>query len=188
MKSGSTRFNDLTEHKISGVTVHEGRSFSFKSDLVRLPDGREAKKDYVFYPEAVGIVPFINKSDIILVRQFRYPVGRVIYEIPAGKLDSPSEDLKSAAERELLEEAGYRAGKLELFCSYFPCAGYSTERLHLFRARDLAAGSTDPDDDEFIACEKVPFEKAVAMIDEGKIEDSKTIIALLYLKVHGLKF
>ncbi len=187
MKSGRTHFSDLKEHTINSSIIHTGKSFSFKSDLVRLPDGREAKKDYVFYPEAVGIVPFIDKTDIILVRQFRYPIGRVIYEIPAGKLDSPSEDLKSAAERELLEESGYKAQKLELFCSYFPCPGYSTERLHLFKASDLAAGSTDPDDDEFIACERVPFEKALSMIDEGKIEDSKTIIALLYLKVHGLR-
>jgi ADP-ribose pyrophosphatase len=176
----------LKELTISSSTIYKGKSFSFKTDLVRLPDGREASKDYVAYPEAVGIVPFINDNDIVLVRQYRYPVKREIYEIPAGKLDDPSEDIDTAACRELLEETGYKAGKLKLFCSYFPCAGYSTERLHLFSARDLEPGSDDPDDDEFIKNEIVSFDRALAMIGEGKIEDSKTIIALLYLKVNGL--
>ncbi len=166
-------------------TLHKGRSFSFKSDRVKLPDGRETKKDYVFYPEAVGIVPFIGKDDIILVRQFRYPVGQVLYEIPAGKLDHPDEDLKVAAYRELLEETGYKAGKLERFCSYFPCPGYSTEKLHLYTGTDLCPGDVSPDEDEFITCEKVSFKNALKMIDEGKIKDSKTIIALLYIRIHG---
>jgi ADP-ribose pyrophosphatase len=187
MKSDKMHFKNLKEHTVSSSIVHKGKSFSFKSDTVRLPDGREAKKDYVFYPEAAGIVPFINKSDIILVRQYRYPVGRFLYEIPAGKQDSPSEDIMSAAERELLEETGYRAGRLRLFCSYFSAPAYSTEKLHLFIGSDLEPASTNPDEDEFIECEKVPFEKAYEMIGEGKIEDAKTIIALLYLKLHGIK-
>lgn len=188
MRSDKTHFNDLKESTIESRVVFEGKSFNFKSDIVRLPDGREARKNYVAYPQAVGIVPFIGKSDILLERQFRYPVGHVLYEIPAGKLDDPSEDLKSAAERELLEETGYRAGRLELFCSYFPAPAYSTEKLHIFTGSDLRAGSTDFDEDEFIETEIVPFERAFEMIAEGKIEDSKTIIALQYLKIHGVKF
>ncbi len=180
MKSDKASLNNLIEETLQSKIVYQGKSFSFKSDRVSLPNGKEAQKDYVFYPEAVGIVPFINPKEIILVEQFRYPAGKSLLEIPAGKLDSPDEDRKEAAERELLEETGYKAAKMKYLCSYYSCAGYSTERLTLYKSADLTLESQSLDEDEFIKVKIVPFEKALQMIQNGTIEDSKTIIALLY--------
>jgi len=182
MKSDKAILNNLKEETIESRVVWKGRAFSFKSDTILLPDGRIAQKDLVSYPEAVAIIPFIDSENIVLVRQFRYPVGKVLYEIPAGKLDSPDEDIKKAAERELQEEIGYYAEKLLYLVSYYSAPGYSSEKLHIFRAENLRESTLDPDEDEFIEKDIVPLKRAYDMIASGEIEDSKTLIALLYIK------
>lgn len=182
MKSGKVILNDLKEDTVESRVIWKGKSFSFKSDKIRLPDGRIVQKDLVAYPEAVAVIPFIDPDNIILVRQFRYPVGKVLYEIPAGKLDSPDEDIKKAAERELQEEIGYYAEKLLYLVSYYSAPGYSSEKLHIFKAENLKESVLKPDEDEFIEKEVVSLKKAYEMIDSGEIEDSKTLVALLYIK------
>lgn len=179
MRSNKPISNNLPEKTVSRTELYRGRSFSFYSDEVLLPNGKKSVKDYVKYPEAVAILPFVSKDEIILVRQFRYSIGKTIYEIPAGKIDDPKENKQKAAGRELLEETGYQAKKMKYLFSYYPCAGYSTEMIHIFRAEDLVQKEQDPDDDEFIQPETVPFHKALEWVRSGKIVDSKTIIALL---------
>lgn len=180
MKSNKPTSSSQTEKTISRNELYRGRSFSFYSDEVVLPNGKKAKKDYVKYPEAVAIVPFIDEENIILIHQYRYPVGKAIYEIPAGKLENPKENKIQAAKRELLEETGYECKKMKFLFSAYPSAGYSTETIHIYRADKLVLKEQRPDDDEFIRPEIVPFEKALEWVKAGKIVDSKTIQALLY--------
>jgi ADP-ribose pyrophosphatase len=182
MRSNKATSSDRIEKTLSRREIYRGRSFSFYSDDVLLPNGKRTKKDYVKYPEAAAIVPFLDKENIILIRQFRYAVGKTIYEIPAGKFDDPKENKAKAAKRELLEETGYESGKMKYLFSYYPCAGYSTEMIHIFRADGLVLKEQMPDEDEFIRTEIVSYKKALDWVRGGKIVDSKTILALLYLK------
>lgn len=179
MRSSKATSSNLPEKTLSKTELHRGRSFSFFSDEVLLPNGKKGVKDYVKYPEAVAILPFVDSENIVLVRQFRYAVGKTIYEIPAGKIDDPKESKQKAAGRELREETGYHAKKMRYLFSYYPCAGYSTEMIHIFRADGLTQKEQSPDEDEFIQPEIVPFRKALEWVNSGKIVDSKTIIAIL---------
>lgn len=173
---------NLTEISLESRELHRNHSFSFFSDRVKLPDGRDAIKDYVVYPEAVGIVAYADPETILLIEQYRYPVRQTLFEIPAGKMEDPEETRLEAAQRELLEETGYRARSFDYLFSYFPCPGYSTEKLHLFRASEITLEGQFLDEDEFIRVIQVPLAEAYRMIAEGKIQDSKTLLALMYLK------
>jgi ADP-ribose pyrophosphatase len=147
---------------------------------VELPDSRKAKRDYVKYPHAVGVIAFIDDEHIAMVEQFRYPIGKVLLEIPAGKLDDPDESKLEAAHRELLEETGYRAKSFEHLISFFPCPGYSTEVLHIYLAKELKKEQQYLDEDEFIHVKILKLSEILNMIKKGEIEDSKTMIAILY--------
>ena len=182
MKLSKGTLNNLNEEVIESREVHRGKSFSFHSDKVRLPNGKTAQKDYVRYPHAVAIVPFIEPNKVILIKQFRYPVGKVIYEIPAGKVEGFEEIRLEAAQRELLEETGYRAKCFDFLFSFYPSAGYSTEILHIYKACELSRETQYLDEDEFIETEIVKFDSALEMIRKGEIMDPKTITALLYIK------
>lgn len=179
MRSNSPTSSKLAEKTVSRTELYRGKSFSFHTDEVLLPDGRKGRRDYVKYPEAVAILPFVDRDRIILVRQYRYSLGKAIYEIPAGKIDDPKEKKQKAAVRELLEETGHLAKKMKYLFSYYPCAGYSTEKIHIFRAEGLQPGKQNTDEDEFIQLETVSFRRALDWVRSGRIEDSKTIIALL---------
>jgi ADP-ribose pyrophosphatase len=122
------------------------------------------------------------QGNIVFVRQFRYPVNEITYEIPAGKLDKNEKPLK-CVNRELEEETGFKAKKIEKLLSFWPTPAFSNEVLHIYKALDLVKGKTNPDEDEFINTVIVPYKKAIEMIKKGKIKDSKTIIALTYLSV-----
>lgn len=172
--------NHLVEKKVSSKKLHQGKSFSFYQDTVTLPDGREAKRDYVKYPEAAVILPFIDNENIILIEQFRYPIGKTILELPAGKIDDPNELAEKAAARELLEETGYRTANTKFLFSFYPAIGYSTEIIHAFVATDLTEETQAPDDDEFISVKIVKYKTALEWALSGKLQDSKTILALLY--------
>ncbi len=181
MRSSRVISAETPDQRIRSREIYRGKSFSFLTDTVRFPDGREGKRDYVKYPEAVAVVPFLDERTVVLIRQYRYPIGRTIWEIPAGKLDRPGENLAAAAKRELLEETGYRAGRTRRLFSYYPCAGYSTEKIHIFRADRLTERGQNPDEDEFIRPEAVAFRQALEWVRSGRINDSKTIASLLYV-------
>lgn len=163
--------------------IYKGRAIDFCVDEIILPDGKKAGREYIDHPGAVAIVPFVDKNNIVLVRQYRYPVDKITYEIPAGKLDkSKKESLVSCAKRELKEETGYTAKKITKLFSFFPSSTFSNEELYIYLAEGLTAGETHPDEDEFVEKIIVPFKKAIDMIKTGKIKDAKTVISLLYLK------
>ena len=170
---------DFTEHTLSSRTVYRGRLLHVLEDEVRLSDGRVAHREYVRHPGAVMMVPILDSGTVLLVRQFRYPLARHFYEIPAGKID-PGETPLQTAQRELREECGYQARKWRHLTTIHPCIGYSDERIELFLARGLTHVGHASDDGEIL--EVVPMKMAAALrwVKEGKISDEKTVIDLLW--------
>ena len=170
---------NLIEKKISSEDVFDGVLLHVKKDTVQLPNGHTAPREWIKHPGAAAVVPILPNGDIILVKQFRYPVNKVTIEIPAGKLDVEGEDPVGCAHRELSEETGYTAGKIWKLTTIATTVGFSNEWIHLYAAEDLEPGKQHTDADEFINCMKVPLTEAVKWIEEGKIFDSKSIIAIL---------
>ncbi|MDJ0269965.1 MAG: NUDIX hydrolase [Aigarchaeota archaeon] len=171
---------DKPEETISSEVVFRGRVFSVVRDRVR-HGSREYVREVVVHPGAVAIIAMTGAGELLLVRQFRYPAGRYLVEIPAGTLEE-GESPENCAMRELEEETGYKAGKIEKITEFFLAPGYSTERIHLFIAYELERSTASPDVDEHITLLKARVEEALAMIEKGEIIDAKTIAALLYLK------
>ena len=162
--------------------IYTGRAVDFYNDEIILPNGKKATREYINHPGAVAIVPFVNELHIVLVRQYRYPVKKTTYEIPAGKLDiSKKESLLECAKRELKEETGYSTKNIKKLISFYPSTAFSNEELIIYTAKDLVPGKQNPDEDEFIQNAVVPFKQALQMIKNGKIKDAKTVIALLYI-------
>jgi len=160
--------------------VYKGKAVDFCNDTVILPNNKKATREYIDHPGAVAVVPFVNKTDIIFVKQFRYPVNEITYEIPAGKLDK-KESLLKCAKRELGEETGYKTKNIKKLISFWPSPAFSNEELYIYTATNLIPGKSHPDSDEFVNTVIIPFKKALQMIYNGKIKDSKTIIALTVL-------
>ncbi|MDR3195789.1 MAG: NUDIX hydrolase [Endomicrobium sp.] len=170
---------DLIEKPLNKKLIYKGKFTEFFCDEVQLPNGNLAIREYVKHPGAAAVLPFIDKENIVLVKQYRYAVGKVTYEIPAGKIDAGETPIECIT-RELEEETGCIAKKFELLLSFYPTAALSTELLHIFSAFDLEEGSLNLDEDEFVGKEIVSFKNALDMVKGGYIKDSKTIIALLY--------
>jgi ADP-ribose pyrophosphatase len=170
----------FVEKPFKKKTIYSGNAVGFNADEVILPDGKKACREYMRHPGAVAAVAFTGKGDIVLVRQYRYPIGKLTYEIPAGKLDK-GESPVSCVRRELAEETGFTAKKIRKLCAYWPTPAFSDEVIHIYLARGLKQAGMSPDSDEFIDCKIVPLKRALSWIKNGKIRDSKTIIAILYL-------
>jgi ADP-ribose pyrophosphatase len=158
----------------------KGKFLHFRQDEVMLSSGKKTVRDTVLHPGAVAIAALTGEGEIIFVRQYRYPIGQVCYEIPAGKLET-GEDPLETAQRELEEETGYKAAKWEKLASFFTAPGFSNEVIHLYRAEGLEATGPHPDPDEIIEFEKIPLSRACAMLNTGEIKDAKSIIGLLWL-------
>ena len=170
----------MYEETLERKLIHKGRIINLRIDKVRLPNGREALREIVEHPGAVAVVPVLPDGRIVLVRQFRKPVEEALLEIPAGKLDE-GENPETCAMRELEEETGFRAGKLEKIFKFFPSPGFSDECIHLFKAAELQKGKMNLEHDELIETVILTLSEIVKLIEEGKIKDGKTIIAAFYL-------
>lgn len=177
--------DDLTEHTLSSETVYQGRLLHAKLDRVKLPNGKESSREYLIHPGATVIVPVFDNGDVLLERQHRYPLHRDFIELPAGKLD-PNEDELECAQRELLEETGYVADAWRYMATFYPCIGYSDERLVFYRASGLKHVGDSPDHDEFLEIMRVPMTEAMAMLRDGRICEGKTVMGLLWLERFGL--
>ncbi len=179
---------DLTEHCISSETIAAGGLLTVKRDLVRLPNGNNSHREYVMHPGAVVIVPILPNGNVVLERQFRYPLHQVFIELPAGKIDA-NEEVLSTGQRELLEETGYTASQWVKLGHQHPCIGYSNEVIHIYLATGLLAGAHQRDEDETLEVFEVKFADCLTMIQSGEITDGKTIVALFlaekYLQQHG---
>ena len=167
----------LVEEKILGSKcAWRGSFLTVDSVDVQLPNGDATVHEVVRHPGAVAIIALDGTGRILLVHQYRTALERVTHEIPAGKLD-PGEDIEECARRELSEETGYTAGTLRYLIPVATAAGYSDEIIHLFMATDLTPGEQHPDSDEFIAVEWADLKDFINDVLDGKVEDSKTIIA-----------
>jgi len=131
------------------------------------------------HPEAAAVVPFVAEEEILMVRQYRYALGKETLEIPAGKLD-PGETPEGCARRELLEETGYDAGKLTFLYTYAPAIGYSNERIHIFSARNLRKTEKKIDEREISSVKPYRLKRLREMMDKGLLVDGKTLLALFF--------
>lgn len=172
-------FEKLSEIKKSSEIIYDGVILHVYKDTVTLPNGKEAGRELIRHVGAVGIVPMSDDGRVYVERQYRYPLDMVITEIPAGKLDSKSEDRLSAAKRELMEETGITANEWINLGDCHSAAAYTDERLTLYLARKLHFGEQKLDEDEFLNIEAVPLAELIDEVMAGKITDGKTQIALL---------
>ncbi len=176
---------ELQEKKVESNTVYQGKIVNLHVDQVELPSGNISVREVVEHPGSAGIIPIDNDGKVILIRQFRYPVGEVLWEIPAGKLD-PGESPKDCARRELEEETSYLAGRLEKIVSFYTSPGFSSEILHLFLGMDLTPGTGRPDEDENIKTYRLSREAVETLMENGEIRDAKTLLALVTVISRGL--
>lgn len=172
---------------IESETVFNGKIIDVKVDTISLPDGNTAKREVILRGDATAVVPIDENGNVILVEQYRHPVGDIVLEIPAGMLEE-GEDPKVCAIRELEEETSFKAKDLIHITTMYPTVGFCTERLHIYLAKELEQGNFNFDDDEFIEVKKIPLDDAINMIYTGQIIDSKTIIGLLACKKFYSKY
>ena len=172
----------LKETTKTSETIYDGKIIKVQRDVAILENGAEAIREVVRHPGGVGVVAMDNDGYIYLVRQFRYPFYETTLEIPAGKLDHKGEDTRDAGVRELREETGLVADCVEYLGTFFATPGFCDEKLSIYLATGLHQGETDPDDDEFVECEKYHITEAVEMIERGEIKDAKTVIGILMTK------
>lgn len=170
---------NFKEKFVERKVLAKGCILDFVMDTVLLPNKKLAKREFTLNPKAVAVLPLIDSKHIVMVKQFRYPLNRVTYEIPAGKVDKGENNL-NCVKRELAEEAGFKASKIRKLLHYFPTPAFSTEDLAIYIATGLKPVDSNPDDDEFIERVILPLDKVLHWIKINKICDSKTLIALLY--------
>jgi ADP-ribose pyrophosphatase len=172
--------------KIGGKRAYTGRIISLDVDEVRFPDGTTGSLEMIRHPGASAVVPLLNNENgeigsdptVVLIRQYRYATDGYIYEIPAGRLDL-GEDPAHCATRELREETGYRAAKVDPLLTIYTTPGFTDEKIHLFVATGLEAGTESREADEFLELKPTKLSRALAMIAAGEIQDSKTALGLL---------
>ena len=180
-------FENLVEVQLSSEAKYDGNLLHIRRDVVQLPNGKTATREYNCHLGAVCILPLLENGDVLLERQYRYPLREVLTEIPAGKLDAVGEDPLEAAKRELREETGAVASEWTPLGLFYPVGAYSTEKIHMFLARGLTFGERELDEDEFLNVFRMPLSELVAQVLAGQIPDAKTHAAALrvHLMLHA---
>ena len=171
--------------------IHTGRVVRLDVDTVRFPDGSTGQLELIRHPGAAAIVPCASDPPgadptILLIRQYRYATGGQLWEIPAGTLD-PGEDPEACARRELMEETGVTAARLQRLTSIWTTPGFTNEVIHLYLATGLTMGEPSRERDEFIEVVPQPLSRVLALIRDGEIRDAKTVVAILYMAGFVLK-
>ncbi len=171
----------LREHRTGGQTLVQGGFLELRRDAVRLPDGTAATREYIAHPGAVAVVPLLDDGRLVLVRQYRYPIAKLLLEFPAGKLDK-GEDTLACAMRELAEETGYTASEWAFGCEIHNAAAYSTESIWIWFARGLQAGVQKLDAGEFLQVEHFSEVELDTLAGANQLPDVKTRVALHQLQ------
>ncbi len=171
-------------NRLSSDRVYDGKIVKVDLDVVEAPDGSEIKLEMVRHPGAAAIVPLLSDADasdpsILMIKQYRYAADGYIWEIPAGVLE-PGEAPVDCAHRELLEEVGATASKMEHLTTVYTTPGFTDEQIHLFLASGISLGDTQHEIDEFIEVEAVPISQVLRMIEAGEIVDCKSVSAILF--------
>ena len=181
---------ELNEKTLNKNTVFKGKIINLRSDTALLPNGNTASREVVEHPGGVCVAAIDENDNVLMVKQFRYPYGKVLLEIPAGKRDNAYDtDPLTCGKRELKEETGAVAGEYISLGELYPTPGYCDEIIYMFAAKNLTITDASPDEDEFLDVLKIPLEKAVEMVLSNEIKDSKTqtaILKLYYLRQKGL--
>lgn len=169
----------------SARRVYAGRMINVDIDTVQFPNGSTGELEMVRHPGASAVIPFltdpaVGDPQIILIKQYRHAADDFIYEIPAGKLDG-NEDPRACAARELQEETGCSAERLEHLYTFYTTPGFTDERIHAFMASGLTRGSTAHEKDEFMSLETVTLSHALELIRTGELKDAKSALALMYV-------
>ena len=164
------------ERTVGRSDVYDGRVVQLHVDEVELPNGKRTTREVVEHAGAVVVLPIDQSGVVLLVRQYRYPIGKDLLEAPAGGID-PGEAPEQAAQRELQEEIGHKAGRLDGLGEFWTAPGFCTEYMYAYLARDLSPSSLAPDEDEEIVVERHSLDSIRAMIRDGRIVDAKTIAA-----------
>jgi len=170
---------DLTETRLAGEAVYDGVLLHVRRDTVRLPNGREAVREFIAHPGAVTIIPMLDTGEVVLERQYRYALRAEVVELPAGKID-PGEATLESARRELREETGYVADVWRYVTTIDPLCAYSSERIEIWLARGLRQAGRALDDGEFLETFALPLATALEWVRAGRISDAKTIIGILW--------
>lgn len=170
---------NLKERLNARASIYDGHVINLEKWDVTLPNGKAAMREVAIHRGASAIVPVDDEGYVYLVKQFRTPLGRVLTEVPAGKLDTAGEDRLAAAKRELREETGFTAKKWTHLVDLATTPGFCTEVISLYLAEELTRGETSFDDDEFLDLVRMPFDEAVHAALTGGLTDAKTIAALL---------
>ncbi len=170
--------------RLASTRVYSGRILDLDVDRVRFPDGSVGELEMIRHPGAAAVVPFASdpageNPQLLLIRQYRYAAERAIYEIPAGRLD-PGETPLECATRELLEETGCTAERVEPLIAIYTTPGFTDEKIHLFMATGLTMGESQLEADEFIEVVTFPLSEVLQMIERGEIVDGKTLVAILF--------
>lgn len=174
---------DLTEKKVSSQTIYRGKIVTLTVDQARLPDGTLALREVVYHPGGVAILALDQDNTVTLVRQYRYPIGQLLLELPAGKLDhGAEEDRLLGARRELSEETGLEAEEWTYLGYTLASPGFCDEALHMYLARGLRRAEQHLDEDEFLDVVTMPFDRLVEQVMDGTITDAKTVSTTLKVK------
>lgn len=159
--------------------IYQGRVFGVRRDEVIEPNGVRATREVITHPGSVVILPVLPNGRIVMIRQYRYATRQYMWELVAGRIDA-GESVRQAAERELIEETGYRAKRFRVFLDMFPTPGFLEERMYVLLATGLAQGEAQPEEDERITAKAFTRAEAEKMIRNGKLRDAKSIAGLLY--------
>jgi ADP-ribose pyrophosphatase len=174
-----SRLSEIPWRRLSTTPIYRNRWLSLREDLVELPNGRTTIYGVVSCGQCVGVLPFVDRDTVLLVQQYRYVAGRTTWEMPTGGVHA-GESVEEAAQRELVEEIGRRAGRLTHVSTYHTSKSVMDETAHLFLGEDMVALALDPDETEFIDARPFPFREVERMVLSGEIVDSMTIIAVLH--------
>lgn len=172
--------NDLVEHQVSSEVLLDGGFLQYRKDTVRLPNGETSTREYVVHPGAVVVIPYLDDDTLLLIKQFRYPVGLTMIEFPAGKID-PGEDPLVCAQRELQEETGYTATHWQRVGQMHLAVGYSDEIIHIYAARGLQAGEQSLDEEEFVQVFEADVSTFLDWCDAGEVTDAKTMTCAYFV-------
>jgi len=183
----SIKLNDnlerFAEKRIHSRLVYDGNLLKVHEDLALMPNGSESRREWIRHPGACAIIPVFENGDLLLLRQFRYAPARMFWEVPAGKRDA-GEHPDTTAHRELLEETGLMSDELVQIGHFYPAIGFADEIIYVYLARNLTVSTSKMDDDEFVESVRLPASTVYNMLDNGEIEDGKTIISLTMARRH----
>ena len=168
---------------ISSEVLVEGRAFKVRRDTLKTPDGHQTKLEIVEHGGSVVLLPIDSDGNLLFVHQYRHAVGRDLMELPAGTRDG-EEPFEECAAREIREETGMEAGRLLKIGGFYLVPGYSTEFMAVFIATELKENPLQADEDEFLQVEKIPLKQAIEMAEQGRIQDAKSLAALLLARPH----